>query len=388
MDGSTYGYNFVGVDALVGSLAEEFLDNLLYGGDTCRTAYEDDFVDVVGCQAGVLEGLTAGAEGGVDQAVGQLLEFGTCQCLNEVFGHSVYGHDVRQIDFGAGGAGQLDFGLFGGFFEALQCHRILTKVYAFVFLEFVGQPVDDYVVKVIAAQVGVAVGGFNFEYAVTQFEDGYIECAAAEVEYGNFLIFLGFVKTIGKCCGGRLVDDTFYGKACDFAGFLGGLTLAVVEVGRYGDDCFGDALSEIIFGGFLHFLKNHCRDFLRRILASVYIDSRRVVVAANHFVGHALNLFLHFIIGFTHEAFDGVDGAFGVGDSLALGGIAHFALAAVDECYYRRCCVATFAVRYHYGVFAFENGYTRISGAEVYTNNLSHDCSVLAVCICFLFFFG
>lgn len=184
--GSAYGYDFIGIDALVGSLAKELFDNLLYGRYTCRTTYENNFVDVVGRHSGVLECLTAGAEGGVDEAVGQLLEFGTCQCLNEVFGHSVYGHDVRQIDFGAGGAGQLDFGLFGGFFEALQCHRILTKVYAFVFLKFVGQPVDDYVVKVIAAQVGVAVGGFNFEYAVTQFEDGYIECAAAEVEYGNF----------------------------------------------------------------------------------------------------------------------------------------------------------------------------------------------------------
>ncbi len=213
-------------------------------------------------------------------------------------------------------------------------------------------------VKVVAAQMGIAVGRLNFEYAVTQFEDGYIECTATEVEYGNLLIFLGLVKAVCKSCGGRLVDDTFYGKACDFAGFLGGLTLAVVEVGRYGDDGFRNGLSEIVFGGFLHLLKDHCRDFLWRVLTTVYIDSGRVVVAANHFVGHALNLFLHLVIGLAHEALDGVDGAFGVGDGLTLGRVTYFALAAIDECYYRRSCVATFAVRYHYGVFAFENGYT------------------------------
>ena len=51
----------------------------------------------------------------------------------------------------------------------------LTEVDAFFSKEVVCHPVDDDVVEVVAAEVCVAVGGFYFEYAVAEFEDGNIE---------------------------------------------------------------------------------------------------------------------------------------------------------------------------------------------------------------------
>ena len=47
-------------------------------------------------------------------------------------------------------------------------------------------------------------------------------------------------KAVGECGGCWFVDDSLYGEACDFAGFLGCLTLGVVEVGGNGDYGFGD----------------------------------------------------------------------------------------------------------------------------------------------------
>ena len=44
---------------------------------------------------------------------------------------------------------------------------------------------DQQVVDIIAAKAGVAVGREHLEHAVFQFEDGQVECAAAEVIDGD-----------------------------------------------------------------------------------------------------------------------------------------------------------------------------------------------------------
>ncbi len=211
-------------------------------------------------------------------------------------------------------------------------------------------------VEVITAEVGVAVGRLHFEYAVAEFEDGDIECTAAEVEYSDFLVFVGLVKAVGKSGCRRFVDDTANGEAGDFACFLGGLTLGVVEVCGDGDDGFGHFLSEVVFGGLLHLLENHCRDFLRSVFATVDSDTDGVVLAADYLIRYAFDFVDDFVVLFAHETLDRVDGAFGVGDGLTFCGVAHFAFAAIDECYYRRSGVATFAVGDDNGVVAFKNG--------------------------------
>ena len=107
----------------------------------------------------------------MNEFVGKLLEFSTGECLYKVLWNAVDGHDIRQVDFGRSGARQFDFCLFGSFFKTLESHRVLTEVDAFFFLEFVGEPVDDDVVEVVAAEVCVSVGRFYFEDAVAEFED-------------------------------------------------------------------------------------------------------------------------------------------------------------------------------------------------------------------------
>ena len=48
LDGGADGHHFVGVDALVGFLAEDLLDLLLDLGHAGHAAHQDDFVDVLG----------------------------------------------------------------------------------------------------------------------------------------------------------------------------------------------------------------------------------------------------------------------------------------------------------------------------------------------------
>ena len=90
-------------------------------------------------------------------------------------------------------------------------------------------------VEVITAEVSVTVGRFNLKHAVAKFKNRDIESTATEVKHGYLLVLVGLVKTVCECCGCRLVNDTLDGKTCDLAGFLGCLTLRIVEVGRNGD---------------------------------------------------------------------------------------------------------------------------------------------------------
>ena len=102
-------------------------------------------------------------------------------------------------------------------------------------LELVGQPVDDALVEVVAAQVRVAVGRLHLEDALAQFQDRDVERAAAQVIDGDALVLL-LVQPVGQRGGGRLVDDAQHLQAGDLARVLGRLALGVVEVRRDGDD--------------------------------------------------------------------------------------------------------------------------------------------------------
>ena len=67
-------------------------------------------------------------------------------------------------------------------------------------------------------------------WSVTEFQNRYIECTAAEVVYGHLHIVLLLVHTVGQRGCGRLVDDTLNLQARDLTGFFRGLSLRVAEV--------------------------------------------------------------------------------------------------------------------------------------------------------------
>ena len=147
-------------------------------------------------------------------------------------------------------------------------------------------------------------------------------------------------------------------------------------------------MSEVVFGCFLHFLKDHCGDFLRGVFAAVDVDSGGVVVAAYYFIRYAFDFVFHLVVGFAHESLYGVDGAFGVCDCLALCGVADFAFASVDECHYGGGCVTSFAVRDDYGVFALEDCDAGVGRAQVYTDYFTHDSKCFLVLFCFVICLG
>src|SRR5205085_1272151 len=111
----------------------------------------------------------------------EVLQLGAGERHDQVLGARGVRRDKRQVDLGAGRAGELDLRLLGGLLEALQGDAILRQVDALVLLELLAQPLDHALVEVIAAQVRVTVGGSDLEDALRELQDGDVKGPAAQV---------------------------------------------------------------------------------------------------------------------------------------------------------------------------------------------------------------
>ena len=267
------------------------------------------------------------------------------------------GGDEGQVDVALHRAGQLDLRLLGGFLQALRSHLVLTQIDAVLLLEGIGHPVDDALVEVIAAQMGIAVGCQNLGNAVAHLNDGHIEGAAAQVVHHDLLVGL-FIHTVGQAGGGGLVDDTLHVQAGDGACVLGGLTLAVIEVSGHGDDGLGDRLAQVSLGVRLQLGQNHGADLLRGV---------GLAVDGDLFIG-------------AHLPLDGRNGAVGVGNGLALCNLADQTLTGLGEAHDGRSGASAFGVRNHNGLAALDNGNTAVGGAKVNANNLTHNLFAPLIC--------
>src|SRR5207302_18424 len=110
----------------------------------------------------------------------------------------------------------------------------------FIVLEY--QFVDkglQKIVNVVAAEMGVAIGGENLiDVAIAggnELENGDIEGAAAEIVDGDFAA-LPFGQCVRARSSGPLVARAANFRAGDYAGVLGGLGLGVVELRGDGDN--------------------------------------------------------------------------------------------------------------------------------------------------------
>ena len=185
----------------------------------------------------------------------------------------------------------------------------------------------------------VTSGCQNFQNAVADIQNGYIEGTAAKVI--NHDLLLGFlINAVSQCSSGRLVDDTQNFQTCDFTSVLGCLTLRVSEVCRNGDDSLSNRRTDISLCVSLQLLQNHCRDLLGRIL--LVVDGNTVIRA--------------------HVTLDRADGAVSVGNSLALCNLANHALAGLGESDNRRGGTSAFSVCDNSRLAAFHNGDAAVGG--------------------------
>ena len=175
-----------------------------------------------------------------------------------MLGTTGIGCNVRQVDIGLLAGGQLDLGLFSSFLQTLHGKRVAAQINTLVLFEFIRQVIDQTLVEVFTTQEGITVGGQHFELMLTvdfgNFNNGNIEGAATQIVHGDLYITALLVHTVGQRRGGGLVDDSLDVQAGNFTGVLGRLALGVVEIGRHGDNRFGNFFTEIVFRRLFHLL--------------------------------------------------------------------------------------------------------------------------------------
>ncbi|ENO82962.1 NAD-specific glutamate dehydrogenase [Thauera sp. 27] len=212
---------------------------------------------------------------------------------------------------------------------------------------------------------------------VCDLDDRDVEGAAAEVIHGDLGVARLLVHAEGERGRGRLVDDALDLEAGDAAGVLGGLALAVVEVGRHGDDCFGHFLAEVVLGGLLHLAKDLGGNLRRCDLLATHFNPGVAVVGLGDGEGHHGDVLLDFLLfeATADQALDCEQGVLGVGDGLALGRRAAQDFTVLGVGHHRRGGARAFGVFDDLRLAAFHHGDAAVGGAEVDADDLAHECS-------------
>ncbi len=288
--------------------------------------------------------------------MGQLLEFRSGQIHVKVLRSILVGSDERQVDVRGGRGGKLLLGLLGSLFQSLQRHLVVRQIDAFLLLELREHVVGQYVIKVIAAESGIAVRGQNFDNTVADLNDGNIKCTAAEVVHQDLLLAL-IVEAIGQSGGSRLIDDTLYLKSGDLPGILRRLSLRIIEVRRNSNDSLIHFVAQIAFRIRFQLLEDHRGDLLRGVSFSINIDT---VIRA-------------------HLSLDGGNGLFCVGYSLTLCGLTDETLTGLRERNYTGGSANAFCICDNNGLAAFHNSYAAVGRSKVDSDYFTHDIILLHV---------
>ena len=150
-------------------------------------------------------------------------------------GPGLVGRDEGKVDLGLHQGRQLHLGLLRRFLQTLKGHPVLAEVDPLVGLKRFDDPLDDPLVEVVASEMRIAVGRLDLDDALTDFKDGDVEGASAEVIHRYRLVLL-LVEAVGERGRRWLVDDPHHLESGDLSGILGRLPLGVVEVRGHGDD--------------------------------------------------------------------------------------------------------------------------------------------------------
>ena len=164
-----------------------------------------------------------------------------------------------------GSNGQPLLGVLGGAEHPGLGGRRLPQVDPVLLGELVADEVEQQLVEVVAAELGIAVAGQDLDDAVLDLGQRDVEGAAAQV-VDQQPLHLGGVRVVGQDGGGRLVDDPDDLQAGQLARLAGRLPLAVVEEGRHRDHGLGDRVPQRLLGALLERPQDDGRDLLRRVL--------------------------------------------------------------------------------------------------------------------------
>src|SRR3990167_9587794 len=117
--------------------------------------------------------------------------------------------------------------------------------------------IDEYFVKIIAAEMRIAVRCFHLKNSVSKLKHSDVKCTTTKiVDYD--CVSMRFIKSVSQRCRGRLIKNTLDFESCDLACLFCCLTLSIVKICRNSNYCLFDFLTKMTFCILLYFCQNHC----------------------------------------------------------------------------------------------------------------------------------
>ena len=249
------GNGFVGIGGQIGGCAGQVGEHRTDHRHPCRATGEENPIELVPSQAGVLEHQFRDVAGPGEQTGANAVELVPSHWNGraETVG--------RQRDPGAIGIAEAVLRDFGTLAQVCLGEVVLQEVLASGSDEPLVQQLDQGVVEIEAAQVAVAVGGQDPKVPAGDLQHRDVERAAAQVVHQQPPVHpLG--DTVGERGGGGFVQYAQYVQARDPSSVDGCSPWCVVEVCGHGDHCVGDSGAQGPFGVFLHSLEDEGRDLL------------------------------------------------------------------------------------------------------------------------------
>ena len=313
LDGGAQGDAQIRVHIQVRLPTGTFLQLFPHEGRSRGAPGEHDAVNFVGEQAGIRQGTLHRPQGTFDQRTNHRFIIVSRQFEAQIQRRPILLDDEFLIDGDIRLGGEPDLGLFDGPQQTGMSAHVVSKVDVVFGPETVGHMIDEASVEVVAAEVGVAVAGQDFDDAVLDPDDADVERTAAQVVHQKFPVG-GVVGLVDEGSGRRLMDDANHLQPGELAGLARRLALGVVEIGGDGDDRPPDRTPEAPFGSGLELAQDHRGDLLRRerLIAQGQLD------------------------GLAHAPFDGADGAIGGEKPLVAGGFTDERRAGLGEADDRR----------------------------------------------------
>ena len=219
----------------------------------------------------------------------------------------------------------------------------------------------------------IAIGRLDLDHALAHFQNRNVERAAAKVVDGNRLV-LALVEPVRQRRRRGLINNALHFEAGNLPGIFGSLPLRVIKVCRHGDDRFRHLLAQVVFGRFLQLLQDQRRNLRRSVLLPLRHHGH-VVAIALYLIWNHLQLFADLVIAPSHEALDRINRVLRIGNGLPLGDLPHQPFAGLGEPNDRRGGPATLFIRYNFRLATLHNRHAGVGGAEVDSNNLSHNAS-------------
>jgi hypothetical protein len=198
LDGSTIGNSLIRVDGLVQLLTvKEVLKERLNLGNTGRTTNEDNFVDILLIDLGILEDTGNGIDSAIEVKRVDLLELGTGDVGLEV--NTI----EKRVDLngGLGERRQGTLSTLGGSAKTTKGTGIARDVLLLLALELLNKVVDKGVIEIFTTKMGVTSGGLDSEDTTRDGQKRNIESTTTQIEDEDVLLLLVVsIKTVGDGC--------------------------------------------------------------------------------------------------------------------------------------------------------------------------------------------